>query len=222
MANELAVRYEVDGTELTLNPGIVYRYLTGGRTDIPEAEVAKFIMLCQARKLNPFTGDVYLTAYNTREGVKTSIITGKETFTKRAQRNPRFKGLEAGITVLSQDGTRLSRREGSMKLDGETLVGGWARVYVDGWEKPSFDEISFKEYDTGKSLWASKPATMARKTAIVHALREAFPDEFSGLYDSAEMGVDEPQQQPGTVPQEALQEPQYEAPEPMAYAEEGF
>lgn len=220
MANELAVRYEVDGTELTLNPGIVYRYLTGGRTDIPESEVAKFIMLCQARKLNPFTGDVYLTAYNTREGVKTSIITGKETFTKRAQRNPRFRGIEAGITVLSPDGTRLSRREGSMKLDGEKLVGGWARVYVDGWEKPSFEEVSFSEYDTKKSLWAAKPCTMIRKTAIVHALREAFPDEFSGMYDSAEMGVEEPQQPAGGIPQEALQE--YEAPEPMACAEEGF
>lgn len=191
MANELSVTYEVDGGELTLNPPIVYKYLTGGRQDIPIEEVAKFIMLCKARKLNPFTGDVYMTSYNTQNGVQTSIITGKETFTKRAQRNKRFRGLEAGVSVQTKD-NRFIRRDGSMVLPGETLVGGWARVYVDGWEKPSFEEVGRGEYDTGKSLWKSKPATMIRKVAVVHALREAFPDEFQGLYDASEMGVEQP------------------------------
>ncbi len=202
MPNELSVTYEVDGGELTLNPSIVLNYLTGGRRDIPMEEVAKFIMLCKARRLNPFAGDVYLTAYDTRQGVKASIITGKETFTKRAQRNPRFRGMEAGVSVQTQDG-RFVRRDGSMVLPGEQLVGGWAKVYVEGWEKPSFDEISFSEYSSGKSLWASKPGTMVRKTALVHALREAFPDEFGGLYDASEMGVE----QPDGMPQGGFEEP---------------
>lgn len=32
------------------------------------------------------------------------------------------------------------------------------------------------------------PGTMLRKVALCHALREAFPDDFQGLYGSEEMG----------------------------------
>lgn len=194
--NELSVRYEVDGTDLTLTPNIVLRYLTGGRTDIPEPEIAKFMMLCKAQKLNPFTGDVFMTAYNSRDGVKTQVTVGKNLYTKRAQRNPKYRGSKAGVTFLDGQGV-IRHREGSAvyKEIGEKLIGGWANIYVDGFEQPVFDEVSFSEYNTGKSLWASKPGTMIRKVALVHALREAFPDEFNGLYDRSEMGVDEPEPQ---------------------------
>jgi hypothetical protein len=43
------------------------------------------------------------------------------------------------------------------------------------------------EYNTGKSSWAKIPATMIRKVALVQALREAFPSDLGGCYDSAEM-----------------------------------
>ena len=35
------------------------------------------------------------------------------------------------------------------------------------------------------------PATMIRKTAMVQALREAFPETLGGLYIAEEQGVDE-------------------------------
>jgi hypothetical protein len=69
---------------------------------------------------------------------------------------------------------------------GELLIGGWARVHVRG-KKPFYDEVTRDEYDTGRKLWESKPATMVRKVALVHALREAFPDDFAGLYSEEEM-----------------------------------
>ena len=62
-----------------------------------------------------------------------------------------------------------------------------------------------REYSTGKSNWTSKPATMIRKTAIVHALREAFPDEFGGLYDAVEMGVGEEDMPEGDVEQPRIE-----------------
>ena len=31
---------------------------------------------------------------------------------------------------------------------------------------------------------------MIRKVALMQALREAFPDDLAGMYDSSEMGVD--------------------------------
>lgn len=219
----LAKTYEVDGEQITLSPNIVAKLITG-RNDIPQTEVVKFIALCAARKLNPFTGDVYMTAYSTRDGVKTSIVVGKETFTKRAQRNPKFRGMEAGVTVITRNG-QIERRPGSM-VGGQTekLIGGWCKVYIEGWDVPAYEEVSFEEYNTGKSLWLSKPATMIRKVAIVHALREAFPDEFQGMYDASEMGVEEPKA-PAIAPEEYNTEPepepvQEETPEPEYYSED--
>jgi hypothetical protein len=40
---------------------------------------------------------------------------------------------------------------------------------------------------------------MIRKVALVQALREAFPKSFSGLYDQAEMGGEEPEAEPKDV-----------------------
>ena len=79
----------------------------------------------------------------------------------------------------------------------EKLVGGWAEIYVDGFEKPVRVAVSFEEYAGRKkdgslnSQWASKPATMIRKVAKVQALREAFPEDFEGMYTAEESGVSE-------------------------------
>ena len=69
-----------------------------------------------------------------------TIVVGKDVFTKRAARNPRFKGYEAGLSIMTRDG-RMVRREGSMTIKGEQVVGGWCRVHIDGYETPMFDEV---------------------------------------------------------------------------------
>ena len=48
-----------------------------------------------------------------------------------------------------------------------------------------------KRDGTPSGQWAKMPGTMIRKVAMVHALREAFPEDFGGMYDSSEMGVQE-------------------------------
>lgn len=155
--------------------------------NITEQELAFTMALCQAQKLNPFTKDVYIIKYGDGPA---SIVTSKDTFTKRAQANPRFEGMEAGVTVINNN--RIVQRPGSMVLRGESLVGGWCKVYVKGYKVPIFDEVSLAEYSTGKSGWKKMPATMIRKVALCHALREAFPDDFQGLYGEEEMGADIP------------------------------
>lgn len=72
-----------------------------------------------------------------------------------------------------------------------------------------FDEVSFAEYNTGKSNWTKIPATMIRKVAICHALREAFPEDLGGLYGSEEMD----QARDGTrTPRQAAPQGAYETP----------
>lgn len=186
MASEI-VQYKADnGQDIEVKEQDVRDLMaaSGGNPSIlTTSEIKAYMRLCQAQRLNPFTRDAYLIKYGNSPA---QIVAGKETFTKRAQRNPRFRGYTAGITVIRGDG-KLHRREGSMLIKGETLIGGWCSVSIEGYEKPMFDEVSLAEYDTGKSNWKRMPATMIRKVAICHALREAFPEDLGGLYGPEEM-----------------------------------
>lgn len=189
MTDEI-VQYEADnGTQIKVTEQDVRDLISASGSqvgNVTSQEIKAYMRLCQAQRLNPFTKDAYLVKYGNSPA---TIIAGKETFTKRAQRNPRFRGYTAGITVF-RDG-KVERREGSMLLKGETLLGGWCAVSIDGYDKPMFDEVSFAEYNApdrnGKNGWSRMPATMIRKVAICHALREAFPEDLGGLYGAEEM-----------------------------------
>lgn len=184
--------------------------------NIEDKELALVLGLCKAQRLNPFNKDVYIIKYGNSPA---SIVTSKEVFTKRANANPDFEGFNAGIVYINGRG-EVCTREGSAvyKAANEQLVGGWCRVYVKG-RRPFYDEVTLEEYSTGKSGWAKMPATMIRKVALVHCLREAFPDDFQGLYAAEEMGNAgekaqameaqevEPVQQVHESPQKAQQAP---------------
>lgn len=206
--NEIVKIKDDRGQELQITPDDVRNVLCPSAND---KEISMFLELCRAQNLNPFIKDAYLVKYGSNPA---TIITGKEVFTKRAAKNKNYKGFEAGITV--QRGNSIERREGSAVFDGEKLLGGWARVHVDG-KHPFFDEVAFSEYSSGKSNWATKPGTMIRKVALVHALREAFPDDFQGLYSAEEMAQDTPQE-----PQEQSSQPIEVEPEQVVERDENI
>lgn len=190
MAKELAKYKDASGQEITITDVDVVRVFCDNPA-VTQREVKLFVELCKAQRLNPFIREAYLVKYGDKPA---SLVVGKDVYTKRAQANPRFKGMQAGIFV-TRDG-KGKEREGSMVLPGETVVGGWCKVFVEGYDVPIYDSVAFEEYATRKrdgnlgGSWAKMPGTMIRKVAMVHALREAFPDEFQGLYDAAEMGVE--------------------------------
>lgn len=177
--------------------------------NVTSQEVKMFLRLCQSQRLNPFTRDAYIVKYGNQPA---SVIAGKDAFVKRATRNKKYRGHEAGITfirrVQENGGIRktIEHREGSMLLEGEELVGGWAKVYLDGYACPIFEEVALSEYAApdryGKNGWSKMPATMIRKVALCHALREAFPEDLGGLYGAEEMDQARQQEQPAPQPQE--------------------
>lgn len=184
------VKYEdAEGREVVLTREDIINTISSNPR-ITDKEIKLFIELAKAQKLNPFTKEIFITKYG---DYPATFIVGKDVFTKRAQANPLFKGMQAGIIV--QRGNAIDQREGSAMYGDEMLLGGWCKVYVQGYDVPIYDSVSFNEYAARKadgslnSMWASKPATMIRKVAIVHALREAFPSDFQGLYDQSEMGL---------------------------------
>lgn len=196
----------------------VKRYICPEAT---EQEAYVFLKLCEAQGLNPFLREAYLIKYGTE---KATIVTGKDTFTKRADRLPQYDGFKAGIIILSNK--QVSYREGSFTVAGETLLGGWAEVFRKDRTQPFRNEVSISEYERHKkdgtlmSNWKSMPATMIRKVALVQSLREAFPDEFGGIYSPEEMPIDTTimptyaKGQPPTIPppQEPIQMPQEKKP----------
>lgn len=133
---------------------------------------------------------VYLIKYGSSPA---TMVVGKDAITKRAMRNPNYEGQQAGVVVLNEDGS-LESRVGTIHLENESLVGGWARVYVKGYRHPVEITVQFDEYvqmKDGKptSNWKAKPGTMIRKVALTQALREAFPEDLGSMYAPEEMGV---------------------------------
>lgn len=228
MASEI-VKYQADnGQEITVTEQDVRDLMAANGNameNVTSQEVKMFLRLCQSQRLNPFTRDAYIVKYGNQPA---SVIAGKDAFVKRATRNKRYRGHEAGITFIGTDGG-LHRREGSMLLTGEILTGGWAKAYLDGYECPIFEEVALSEYAApdkfGKNGWSRMPATMIRKVALCHALREAFPEDLGGLYGAEEMDqarapYEAPGggQEPSTAPveAEAVVEAVEPAPRPQA------
>ncbi len=185
-----------NGNKITLTLDTVKNYLVSGDKDrITTQEIVMFINLCQHNGLDPWLKEAYLIKYGSEPA---TLIVSKETFMKRAEENTQFNGYEAGIILLKEETGELIYRKGSLKLQSEIIVGGYAEVWRKDREHSYREEVSFDEYAGRKKdgtlnrQWASKPATMIRKVALVHALREAFPGTLGGMYSEEEQEVAEP------------------------------
>lgn len=178
------VVYEVNGQEVKLTGKMVKNYLTRGNDDVSEQEIVMFINLCRYQKLNPFLNEAYLVKF---KGAPAQLITSKEAYMKRAFEHPKFDGIRAGIIV--QRGEETLELEGSFSLPGDILLGGWAEVYVKDKKYPYVTKINLEEFNKGQATWKNMPKTMIRKTALVQALREAFPDNLGAMYTEEEQAV---------------------------------
>lgn len=185
MANDAVlttpIAYEVNGNEVKLSGTMVAQYLTRGNGNVSEQEIVMFMQLCKFQKLNPFLNEAYLIKFGSQPA---QIIVSKEAFMKRAEANAHYSGLEAGIIVERKD--ELVEIEGAVKLKSDVLIGGWAKVYRKDRERPISVRLSLAEFSKGQATWKDMPLNMIRKTAIVNALREAFPDNVGALYTEEE------------------------------------
>lgn len=189
------IAYMVGGHEVKLDTATIKAYLVNGAADaVTDQECVMYGMMCQHAGLDPFLREAYLIKYDAKSPAQ--MVTGKEAFMKRAERNPQFDGFEAGIIVLTEDG-KVEERPGSAYWpsadgqSGEQLLGGWANVYRKDRARPYYESVNLGEYDKHQSKWKDAPASMIRKVALVHALREAFPMDLGGLYSAEELGVAE-------------------------------
>jgi phage recombination protein Bet len=191
--NASIVEYESGGEKVKLSPSMIRSYLVSGGGNVSDQEVMMFLSLCKFQHLNPFLREAYLIKFGSSPA---TMVVGKDVFTKRARRNPDYVGKEAGIIVQEIETGKIIEREGTFYIKSEEkLVGGWAKVHIKGYDVPEYAAVSFEEYAGRKAngelnnQWATKPATMIRKVALVHALREAFPEEMTGMYAPEEVAA---------------------------------
>lgn len=183
--------YLANGETIRLSPITIRNYLVSGGGNVSDQEVMMFLSLCRFQHLNPFMREAYLIKYS--EKSPAAIVVGKDVFLKRAKRNANYLGKQAGIIVVDKESGVVTEREGEFYLSNEEIIGGWAKIFIKGYEQPEYSAVSFNEYAGRKAdgslnaQWSGKPATMIRKVALVHALREAFPEDYQGLYDQAEI-----------------------------------
>ncbi|TLQ08811.1 phage recombination protein Bet [Marinilactibacillus psychrotolerans] len=184
MANEILDKptvFEVNGEEVKLTGKMVKSFLTSGNGSVSDQELVMFINLCKYQKLNPFLKEAYLVKFGTKDA---QIIVSKEAFMKRAESHPQYSGFEAGIIVEREKA--LVEIEGAIKLSDDKIVGGWAKIFRKDRERPVSVKIAFQEFSKGQSTWNTMPLNMIRKTAIVNAMREAFPDNLGAMYTEEE------------------------------------
>jgi len=151
-----------------------------------ERDCVRFIMLCRGKRANPFEGDCFLIGYDTKNGPSFSLVCGIELFLKRASSEEVYDGNESGVIAQGPEGVMVER-PGTMVMDGEKLIGGWAKVYRKDRKQIEYKSVKFETYNTGYSRWEKDPGGQIAKVALSQALRSAFPTALGALYTQEEM-----------------------------------
>jgi phage recombination protein Bet len=146
----------------------------------------QFISICKYNQLNPFLNEAYLVKFNGANPTAQMVVS-KEALMKRAEQSIEYDGFNAGL-IIEREGAMIDV-EGSFTLPNDKLLGGWAEVHRKDRKFPYVSRISISEYDKKQNLWNDKKSTMIRKTAIVQAMREAFPTQLGAMYTAEEQGV---------------------------------
>lgn len=148
-------------------------------------EIWRFMKRCEALRANPYTNDIYLIGYDSKDGPKFSAVTSISYMLKRAEVNPNFRGIVSGVIVADASG-KLTEREGDFVANGENLAGAWCKVYRGDRDHPFYNCIRRDVYAKSSPLWQAMEAHMVVKCCRADVLRTAFPSELSGMYADEE------------------------------------
>lgn len=155
----------------------------------PAAMVAVFSRVCSEKRLSPFSKQIHLTGYNTKEGKKYAIITGIDGFRSLAART----GLHAGTDDTKYDILPNGSFKTAAQLMAEKRLPASAAVTV--WKVVAGQRVSFThtavfvEFSTGQQKWATMPIQMIGKCAEAFALKKGWPDELADLHVEDEIGA---------------------------------
>lgn len=161
--------------------------LLRGATD---NELELFVSLCNAKRLDPFTRQIY--------GIKTGngglqMFASIDGLRVIAQRSGQYAG-QMGPFWCGKDGQWTD-----VWLASEPPAAAKVGVLRKGWPEPMWGVATMASYGKQSPTWKQMPDMMLAKCAESIALRKAFPDDISGLYVREEFGeVEAPEALPYT------------------------
>lgn len=167
-------------------------YLKTMNKGLTEQQTKQFLAVASAFGLNPWKREIYAVTFKGKNGTEMSVVTGYETYIKRAEANPNYDGYEIEFKGSFERKTFLKQGDYGPYNVTEVVPKGdvscVCTVYRKDRSHPVREEVFFDEYDQKNSMWKSKPRTMLKKVAIVSAFRKAFPFDLGGMpYTSDEL-----------------------------------
>lgn len=163
----------------------IKRTVALGTSDV---EFRLFIEMCKSSGLDPFRKQIYAIV----RGNKMTVQVGIDGLRAIAARSGEYEG-QIGPFWCGEDGVWRDCWLAS-KPPAAAKVG----VLRRGFKEPLWAVARFASY-AQENLWKRMPEVMIAKVAEALALRKAFPESTSGLYEPSEL--DQADQQPNPPPQ---------------------
>lgn len=173
-------------------------------------ELALFVGQCKRTGLDPFSQQIYaIFRKDGRTGdERMTVQTAIDGFRLIAERTGKYLG-KAGTYWCSTDA---KWREVWLETERPAAAKVVVRKLVDGHIAESPAVAHWSEYvDNNSPMWRSMPANQIAKCAEALALRQAFPNDLSGIYTSDEMAQADAQPLAATVVENGTAPPALEA-----------
>lgn len=165
-------------------------------SSLTDAEFEQFKGLGIATGLNPFRKEMWVVKYGSQAA---QIFVARDGYRIIALNHPDYDYHQCDC-VYENDSFEVIAGEVhhrySLKDRGK-IMGAYCITKRKSSSKAVYHFVKFAEYNTGKSLWISKPETMIKKVVEGHALRASFQDVLGGTYI------------PEEVPEEMAQQPRH-------------
>jgi phage recombination protein Bet len=127
--------------------------------NVPDAEIAKAIVLAKKLGLDPIKKEVHFVPYRG----SLQLIVGYAEYIKRAERSGKLNGWNI--------------ETGKDEIDVYAEIS----IYRKDWEHPFRWRVYLNEVKKDTPSWKSMPLFMLRKVAIAQGFRLAFPEEVAEL-----------------------------------------
>lgn len=154
--------------------------------NVSDLEFESFTGLGKSTNLNPFKKEIWCIKYGNSPA---QTFIARDGYRIVALKHAEYDYHQCD-TVYENDDFRV--KDGCIDhsytlAERGKLIGAYCIVKRKSASRNVYTFVKFSEYNTGKSLWGTKPDVMIRKVAEAMGLRAAFQDVLGGTYCPEEM-----------------------------------